>query len=101
MKIRQDKLSKFGFTDQPLPVIVDTGNNKQCLVIFDKTEYEVESPLKAVDVAFKSYHALHADYPIESEHMWMFLQKAIYKFDTKWDKYANIVDMLVAEFNNF
>jgi hypothetical protein len=61
----------------------------------------VESPLKAIDIAFKAFHSLHATYPAESEAMWLFLQKAIYKFNTKWDKYCDTTERLVKDFLKF
>lgn len=107
LEIRQKKLEQFNVTAQPLAVIIkETGKNKsvkyKSLVKFDNFEFNgLESPLKAVDLAFKSYHALHACYPAESEPMWFFLQKAVYQFTTKWDKHYDIVEILVKEFQKF
>ncbi|KAK3907375.1 Activator of stress genes 1 [Frankliniella fusca] len=107
LEIRQKKLQQFNVTAQPLAVIIkETAKNNavkyKCLVKFDNIEYSgLESPLKAVDLAFKSYHALHACYPAESEAMWFFLQKAIYQFTTKWDKHFDIEEILAREFQKF
>lgn len=102
LKERKTRLSEFGFPNQPLPIVIGAENSqKECLIVFDEVEYVVETPMKAVDIAFKSYHSLHADYPVESEQIWLFLQKAIYKFESKWDRYLNSTEILVAEFNAF
>ncbi|KAJ1518849.1 hypothetical protein ONE63_011552 [Megalurothrips usitatus] len=102
LRNRQNRLSQFGFSNQPLPIIVgNANNNKECLVVFDQVKYVVETPMKAVDIAFKSYHSLHAEYPAESEQIWSFLQKAVYKFKSKWDRYIDSTEILVREFNEF
>lgn len=97
LEARQTKLTKFNLTCQPIPVVIKEKEKKQ-------TNFEylnLESPIKAVDVAFKSYHALHAFYPPESEQLWLFLQRAVYGFDSKWDKKYDSVDRLVCEYSKF
>ncbi|KAJ1519025.1 hypothetical protein ONE63_011369 [Megalurothrips usitatus] len=107
LEIRQKKLEQFNVTAQPLAVIVKEKEKNnvvkyKCLVKYDNFEYTgLESPLKAVDLTFKSYHALHAAYPVESEAMWFFLQKGVYQFTSKWDKHYDIVEILVKEFHKF
>ena len=51
--------------------------------------YEVETPLKAIDFVFKSCNALNIRYPLEVGQLFMFLQRAIYEFETLWDKHKN------------
>lgn len=58
----------------------------------------MESTLKAIDVTFKAFHALYANYPVESERIWLFLQKAIYNIETQWDKQEGIVTVLAKEY---
>lgn len=111
LEARATKLQKYDLTDQPLPVLIrekvrdkvtrEERFKYQCLVKFDDCEYLVESPLKAVDVAFKSYHALHATYPVESEPLWQFLQQAVYQFTSKWDKYFESSERLAKEYARF
>lgn len=109
---RIKKLDEYNLTNQPLPVIIKeiVGKDKDkkdivkytCLVKYDECEYTVESPLKAVDLAFKAYHALQAYYPTESDPVWLFLQKAIYKFsDPKWDHYNDTTERLARDFGKF
>ncbi|KAJ8686071.1 hypothetical protein QAD02_021865 [Eretmocerus hayati] len=88
-------------TLQPLPVIVD--NNVQgvpplCYVVIDSLRYRVESVLSAVDLCFKSFFALHAQYPIQSEGPWLLLQRAIYGIETPWDKIIPRVEELLPQF---
>lgn len=107
---REEKLKKHNLTNQPLPVFFkETKRDRNgmetvkynCYVMFDRCEYELESPLKAVDIAFKTYHALQAYYPPESDAMWLFLQKAVYKFTEKWDHFNATTEILLNEFKNF
>ena len=70
----------------------------QNIVVIDDVLYEVESTLKAIDITFKAFHALHANYPVESERIWLFLQKAIYNIETQWDKQEGTVTALVQEY---
>lgn len=62
---------------------------KQCFVVIGTFRYEVETPLKAVDLVFKSCNALNIRYPLEVGQLFMFLQRAIYEFETLWDKHKN------------
>lgn len=85
---------------QPIPVIIgkNEANITESYVYIDNFPYKVESPLRAVDVCFKTYHALHASYPFQSRQPWLFLQQAIYKFKTEWDEHVPSVATLVNEY---
>lgn len=74
---------------------------EQCCVVIDNLFYTVESPIKALDIAFKSFHALNAKYPPESEQIWLCLQLAIYDLKTKWDRTFASVQTLVATYKQF
>ncbi|KAK3916201.1 Sugar fermentation stimulation protein-like protein [Frankliniella fusca] len=58
---------------------LDTISNS--FVRINSTMYEVENPLKALDVTFKVMHALDCKYHKESEREWFFLEKAVYKLN--------------------
>jgi hypothetical protein len=85
---------------QPFPIIIgeNTANITESYVYIDNFPYKVESPLRAIDVCFKAYHALHASYPFQSSQPWLFLQQAIYQFKTEWDEHVPSVAILV---NNY
>lgn len=74
---------------------------KRSFVIVDTIYYEIETPLKAIDIAIKCIHSLHAQYPKESEQVYLFLQKGIYDITTKYDKKCSAVSTLVKEYRNF
>ncbi|KAJ1526452.1 hypothetical protein ONE63_009586 [Megalurothrips usitatus] len=84
LEARRKKLGDFNLTCQPIAVIVGSAVDdiEKCHVVVDDYKYTLETPLKAIDIVFKIYHALHAVYPPESEPLWLFLQLAVYKFST-------------------
>lgn len=69
-------------------VIVGTDINfiKYSFVIINKVWYEVETPFKAIDIAFKCMYSLDTKYPAECAREWLFLQKGVYEISTKYDK---------------
>lgn len=99
VQTRVEKLNKFGLTIQPFVVVV--GQNYKDIdnvyVKIDKNIYLMPSCLKALDVCFKSFHALQAEYPREAEQVWSFIQRGIYNITTKWDKSFTGVNALMAD----
>jgi len=85
------KLHSFDLTSQPIAVIVGPSFDEitQCFVIINKYRYEVETPLKAIDFILKSCNALNIRYPFEVGQVFMFLQRAVYEFETAWDRQKN------------
>ncbi|XP_077270762.1 uncharacterized protein LOC143901968 [Temnothorax americanus] len=85
---------------QPFPVIIgeNTANITESYVYIDNFPYKVESPLRAIDVCFKAYQALHASYPFQSSQPWLFLQQAIYQLKFQWDEHVPSVATLVNEY---
>lgn len=88
---RMKKLQSFGLTSQPVAVIVGPSLDEihQCFVVINHLRYEVETPLKCIDFVFKSCNALNIQYPPEVGQLFIFLQRAIYNFETPWDKHKN------------
>lgn len=85
---RKAKLKQWNLNLQPFAVMVGptTDSILQRYIVIDEHFYSVESSLKAIDVTFKSFQALQAVYPPESERTWLFLQRAVYDIGTKYDK---------------
>lgn len=68
-----------GDTFQPLPLIVGNQfDNLKAYIVIDSYLFNIENTLSCMDICFKLYHTLQARYPIESKHLWYFLQKYIY-----------------------
>ena len=89
MKIeaRQKKLESFKLSFQPTPIIVGESldNIHTCFVRVDSCLYNVESPLKALEVTFKAIHALNALYACEAEQPWLIIQRSLFNMKTKFD----------------
>lgn len=78
-------------------VIVEAPNYteiKNIYVSFDTILYKVISVLKGIDVCFQLIHVLNLVYPFEAEHIWMFIQLAMYNLKTKFDNIPNILDIV-------
>lgn len=69
-----------GFSVQPFPLVVGMTlkDINSSYVVIDGRPILVESPLRALEVAFKCYFALHCEYPIQSQKQWTVLQKTLF-----------------------
>lgn len=47
--------------------------------------WHMDSPLRAFDLLFKLYMVFNLQYPIDSQQIWLVIQKALYNIDTKHD----------------
>lgn len=96
-------MSAFKLTLQPQAVIIGSSeiNIRHSFVIVNNQHYEVETPLKAIDIAFKCIHSLHAEYSKECEQLNFFLQTCIYGIHTKYDKQFSAVSTLIKEYEKF
>jgi len=80
---------------QPTVVIIgDLMKPSAAYVVVDKVEWGISTALKAVDIAFKCFHVLHASYPSESM-VWLVIQQLVYDITTKWDAKCSAVATLV------
>lgn len=82
----KNELLKKGETLQLFILRVGEKHNlTNIYVCVDDTRFAIESPLKAVDICLKIYHALHAHYPTQCINVWNFLQRYVYKIFSKFD----------------
>ena len=72
-------------------------------VVIENVVYNVDTPLKAFDVAFKAAHMFDVHYPRECDRELLFLQKAVYGFTTSHDKKISdkSSEPLAKEYENF
>lgn len=68
-------------------------------VSIDSILYSVPSVLQALDICFKAFHTSSAKYPPESEHIWLIIQRFIYKIKTIWDKKIPVVEKILQDLN--
>lgn len=77
-------LLRFGLTLQPFVCVVGAPNNiTQCLVVVDNIQWVAASPIQALDICFKTFHALHGKYPPEARHLWLLIQRCLYKIESE------------------
>lgn len=83
------------------PIIIAVGPTidalKDFYVAYDNILYKIDSFLKALDVCFKTFHCLDAEYPTEAVHIWLFVQKYFYNIDTKSDKKLSGVSSFISD----
>lgn len=93
------RLDLIGRTLQPFPALIGPSVKEitDSYVVIDNVRYRVPSPLRAIDICFKSYQVLHANYPFQSDSLWLFIQKAVYDIHTEWDN-RPAVDTLVQQY---
>ncbi|KAK0071444.1 hypothetical protein PV325_012923, partial [Microctonus aethiopoides] len=66
-------------------------------VCVDRVRYKVHSALSALNLLFQIYHVLDAGYPSASNHLWMLIQRSLYRFQTKHDKPISYVETIVKQ----
>lgn len=86
LESRKEALHKFKLGLQPFVVVVGQSNNiEQCFVIVDDVQWLATSPFHALDICFKVFFALDGKYPAEARHIWLFIQRCLYKLETPQD----------------
>lgn len=80
MQARKGKLASQNLTVQPFIVVVGKSLSSitESYVVIEDNVYKSGSVLLALDFVFKAFHALHAEYPKESEHIYVLLELALY-----------------------
>jgi len=75
-----DTAANHGLTVQPFPPLVGDSVNQieNSYVVIDTSPILMDSPLRALEVTFKCYFALHCKYPTQSESQWIVLQKTLF-----------------------
>ncbi|XP_071574491.1 uncharacterized protein [Temnothorax nylanderi] len=106
LRSRQEKLAQHCCDLQPLVAIVgpELPEIHQSFVVLGVRKYfEVDTPLKAIDVCFKVFHALHIQYPPECAQIWQFIQRAAYDMprNRQYDPHYSSVEILLKEFSSY
>jgi hypothetical protein len=66
-------------------VIFDDVQNKSYYIRFYDVSYKVPTILKSIDITFKIFQVLNLSYPMESNNVWLFIQKQLFKITTPYD----------------
>lgn len=65
------------------------------LLIIDDVKYQFQSITKSFDTLFKLYHTFNARYPKAGDHLYLIIQRCVYKIETKYDNVVcYIMDVL-------
>ncbi|XP_036148758.1 uncharacterized protein LOC105835274 isoform X2 [Monomorium pharaonis] len=85
---KRNKALELKQTVQPFIIIVGLSLRQidSYYVVVDDVLYKLDNILKAIDICFKIFMVLDAQYPTECEQVWLFFQLYIYKQRTKNDK---------------
>ncbi|KAL4136250.1 hypothetical protein QTP88_007801 [Uroleucon formosanum] len=92
-----EKAVQYSTTLQPYIIIVD---NTDIYAVINIIYYKLETPLKALDICYKSYFALSLHYPQESEQIWLFIQNYFFDTTLKSDKHVLFVKTFINDLNN-
>lgn len=96
----RERLFALGERMQPMVVLVgELGDISSAYVVLDDARWQVQTALKAVDICFKAFCVLHAQYPVES-NVWMLLQRLVYGFCTKWDVVSPTVNAVITDLSS-
>lgn len=102
---RRARLSRFGCQLQPLVAVVGPSFeeiNQSFVILGIDSRFEVETPLRAIDVVFKCMYALDAQFPAEATHVWQFIQRGVYGIPrNKTDAHFVDVEKLLNELSSF
>ncbi|XP_046398617.1 uncharacterized protein LOC124165308 [Ischnura elegans] len=103
LELRKDRLMKFGCQLPPVAAVVGPcwKEIQRSFSIIGPKFFEVETPLKAVDITFKAFHALNTQYPTEASQIWQFIQRAVFEIprDPKCEPYFSSVETLLQDFS--
>lgn len=97
--MKREKLKGMELQLQPFVLVVGPTKNSitERYVIINDTHYELHTTIKAVEACLKAIFVLNAEYPKECHHVWQFIQKAILKLKTKYDKSFTSVNTLMTD----
>jgi hypothetical protein len=83
---------------QPFLIIVGSIKDIQDVyVCVDNEVYKVPELLQGLDICFKTFHVFNLQYPSASEHIWMLIQKGIYKVNLPCDKHITSIEHAVKQ----
>lgn len=81
---------------QPRIYLTGEITKPNCFVIVCNQLYTFENPFSGLEFCFHSFFALNLKYPEESQYVWTFFQKAVFKITTKFDVTNPQLEMLIS-----
>ncbi|CAI6372305.1 unnamed protein product [Macrosiphum euphorbiae] len=90
-----------GLTVQPYVAIVgnleEINNTISYYTVINDIYYKLETPIKALDICFKSFHSFNLEYPQEAEQVWWFIQDYFFKINNNLKKKIISVQSLIKD----
>lgn len=90
--------------EPPQPIVIIIGETldeiTESFVLIEEILYKFKTIFEAVDNCFKIIHGLKMRYPDQSKHVWIFLQKVVFKIETSEQEYISI-NALISELQNY
>jgi len=101
MKRRNEYYASISATVQPYIIVIGNVENSitAAYVCTNNNLWKVGSVLQAVDVCFKSFFALDAEYQVEAYHLWLFIQRALHDIYLLGERSVTNVTTLINRLN--
>lgn len=101
-RVLRQKKSDLGLSLQPHIIVIgkDLRNIDTISVELDKTTYSPPTLLKGLDILFKLFMAFNIAYPLETEHIWYFLQWKVFGITTKYDSHIPYIYESISRWTN-
>jgi hypothetical protein len=95
MEARENLMRSYNLTCQPIVIVVGLpGKVDAAYVCVNDVKYKFTNVTAAVDTCFKTFYALNAKYPVQSEAVWTFLQVAAYGIQEPKRHYISVSSIL-------
>ncbi|KAH0533625.1 hypothetical protein KQX54_000387 [Cotesia glomerata] len=100
-EMENQKLRALNKKDTVQPYVIIQGNeleHNQVFLVVDSIKYQFNSAMKAVDCLFKCFHVFQAQYPKDSAHIHLLIQRCLYTITTKYDVLPSTILEIVEVF---
>lgn len=80
---------------QPSVCVVGELNKPSYYIIVNDIKYKTDTSIRALELTFKLFHAIALDWPLESEHIWLFIQQLV--FEIKSNKRSPATETVISD----
>ncbi|KAL0098317.1 hypothetical protein PUN28_020841 [Cardiocondyla obscurior] len=96
---RRAAAANIGTTLQPYVIAVGPtlAKSNEFFLAVDTTIYKILSALEAIDICYKIYHVFDLEYPVESAHLWLLMQRELYHYSNDVDKLTPYVTETISD----
>lgn len=96
---RRTVAANLGITLQPYIIAVGSRISEvnELYIAVDTIVYKVPSAIEAIDLCFKIFHTFDVEYPIESAHLWLLIQRVLYNYVSDVDKVTPYITETISD----